>query len=92
MACCAMAIALEGELFLGVDGLIDGGEVVGEMGDFVEVLQADDGEGGGGEAVFAGVRGGAGLAFGCSGAGAFRGVGAIGGELFSEIGMRDPRL
>jgi hypothetical protein len=49
--------AFEGELFLGVFGAIEGDEVLGEMGDFVEVLNADDGEGGGGEAVRAGVLG-----------------------------------
>ena len=74
--------ALDGEEFLGVDGLVDGDEVGFEMGDFLEVFEADDGEGGGGEAVFAGVLGGAGLAFGGAGAGGLGGVGAIGGELF----------
>jgi len=59
--------ALEGEQFLGVDGLVDGGEVRFEMGDFVEVFEADDGEGGGCEAVKAGVAGGASLAFGVRG-------------------------
>jgi hypothetical protein len=54
--------ALEGEEFLGVDGLVDGDEVVPEMGDLLEVFEADDGEGGGGEAVFAGILGRAGPA------------------------------
>jgi hypothetical protein len=57
-----------GEELLGVDGLVDGDEVVAEAGDFLEVFKADDGEGGPGENVFAGVR--------CGG------VGAIGGEAF----------
>ena len=74
--------ALEGEQFLGVDGLVDGGEVGCEMGDLLEVFEPDDGEGGGSEAVRAGVAGGAGLAFGGAWTGAFGGVGAIGGELF----------
>ena len=74
--------ALEGEEFLGVDGLVDGGEVGREMGDLVQVFEADDGEGGGGEAVRAGVPGGAGLAFGGARAGGAGGVGAVGGELF----------
>ncbi len=39
--------ALDGEEFLGVDGLVDGDEVVPEMGDLLEVFEADDGEGGG---------------------------------------------
>jgi hypothetical protein len=45
--------ALDGEEFLGVDGLVDGDEIGSEMGDFIEVFEADDGEGGGSEAVFA---------------------------------------
>jgi hypothetical protein len=74
--------ALEGEHLLGVDGLVDSGEVGFKMGDFLEIFEADDGEGGGGEAVRAGVVGGSGLAFWRAWAGAFGGVGAIGGELF----------
>jgi hypothetical protein len=42
--------------------MVDGGEVVFEMGDLGEVLKADDGEGGGGEALSAGIAGGTGLA------------------------------
>jgi len=53
-----------------------------EMGDLIEVFEADDGEGGGGEAVFAGVLGRAELAFRGAGAGGTGSVGAIGGELF----------
>ena len=82
--------ALDSEQFLGVDGLVEGGEVGFEMGDLLEVFEPDDGEGGGGEAVRAGIAGGAGLAFGRAGrrvettlrAGALSGVGAIGGALF----------
>src|SRR5580704_7432968 len=73
--------SLEGEQLLGVDGLVDGSEVGFEMGDFIEVLKADDGEGGGGEAVRAGIGGGTGLAFGSARASALGRVGAIGGEL-----------
>ena len=47
--------ALDGEEFLGVDGLVDGDEVGAEMGDLVEVFEADDREGGGGEAMFAAI-------------------------------------
>ena len=54
--------AVDGEEFLGVDGLEDGQEVVLEVGDLLEVFEADEGEGRGGEAVFAGILGGAGLA------------------------------
>ena len=78
--------AFEGEEFLGVDGLVEGDEVVLEVGDFLEVFEADDGEGGGGEAVFAGILGGAGLALRGAGAGGLGGVGAIGGELFGGDG------
>ena len=52
-----------------------------EMGDFLEFFEADDGEGGGGEAVLAGVLSGAGFALGGGAAGGMGGVGAIGGEL-----------
>src|ERR1039457_6852772 len=45
---------LDGEEFLGVDGLVDGDGVLAEAGDLVEIFEADDGEGGGGGAVFAG--------------------------------------
>ncbi len=78
--------ALKGEEFLGVDGLVEGDEVFLEVGDLLEVFKADDGEGGGGEAVFAGVLGGAGLARRGSRAGGFGGVGAIGGELLRGDG------
>jgi hypothetical protein len=78
--------ALEGEEFLGVDGLIEGDEVVAEMGDFLKILDADDGEGRAGEHVFAGVLGRAGLAFGGAGSGGPGGVGAIGGEAFGGDG------
>jgi len=47
--------ALDGEEFLGVDGLVDGDEVGSEMGDLLEVFEADDGEGRGSEAVFAAI-------------------------------------
>ena len=79
--------AFDGEEFLGVDGPIDGYGVVAEMADFVDVFEAHDGEGGGGEPVFAGVLGGAGLA--CRGArsGGASGVGAIGGELNARDGF-----
>src|ERR1035438_7719781 len=42
-------------------------------------FEADDGEGGGGESVFAGVLGGAGFAFGGAGSGGLGGVGSVGG-------------
>ena len=49
--------AIDGEEFLGVDGLVEGFEVGFEVGDFVDIFDADDDEGRGGEAVFAGVLG-----------------------------------
>src|ERR1019366_2105256 len=44
--------ALDGEKLLGVDGLVDGDGVLAEAGYLVEIFEADDGEGGGGESVF----------------------------------------
>jgi len=79
--------ALDGEELLGVDGLVDGEEVGAEMGDFLELFEADDGKGGGGEAVLAGVLSGTGLSLGRDGAGGMGGVGAIGGELFRGDGF-----
>jgi hypothetical protein len=79
--------AFEGEQFLGVDGLVDGDEVGLEVGDGMEVFDAEDGEPGGGEAVFAGVEGGAGLALGGAWAGRVSGVGAVGGELLIGDGV-----
>jgi len=72
--------AFKGEEFLGVDGLIEGDEVVAETADFLNVFEADDGEGRAGEHVFAGVLGRVGLAIGGAGSGGLSGVGAIGGE------------
>src|SRR5450756_2587335 len=79
--------ALDGEELLGVDGLVDGDGVFAEFGDLVDVFEADDGEGGGGESMFAGVQGGAGLALGGAGSGGLGGVGAIGGELLIGYGL-----
>jgi hypothetical protein len=78
--------AFEGEELLGIDGLVEGDEVVAEMGDFLEVLEADDGEGRAGELVLAGILGGASLALGGAGSGRAGGVGAIGGEAFGGDG------
>jgi hypothetical protein len=72
--------ALDGKEFLGVDGLVDGEEVLPEVVDFLEVFEADDGEGGGGEAVLAGVLRGAGPALRATWPGRLGGVGAIGSD------------
>jgi hypothetical protein len=72
--------AFEGEGLLGVGGLVDGEDVGFERGDLLEVFEADDAEGGAGEAVAEGVAGGGGLALGGAGAGGEGGVGAVGGE------------
>ncbi|HTX35266.1 MAG TPA: hypothetical protein VME43_09595 [Bryobacteraceae bacterium] len=56
--------ALQGGEFLEVDWVVDGDEVGFDVGDFVEVLGADDDEIGGGEAMFPGVLGRAGFALG----------------------------
>ena len=77
---------LEGEQLLGVDRLVDGEEIVLETGDLIELFEPDDGEGGGGEAVSAGVLGGAGLAFGSARAGTLGRVGAVGCELLIGSG------
>ena len=41
----------EGKKLLGVDGLVESYQISGEMCNLVQVFQADDGEGGGSEAV-----------------------------------------
>ena len=74
--------ALDGEEFLGVDGAAEVHQVFPEVGDLIEVFEADDGEGRACEAVFAGILGRADLAFRGAGAGGPGGVGAVGGELF----------
>jgi hypothetical protein len=73
--------ALKGEEFLGVDGVVEVDQVFPEVGDLLKVFEADDGEAGSGEAVFAGILGTAGLPFRGAGASGLRCVGAIGGEL-----------
>jgi len=77
--------ALDGEAFLGVDGLVGGDGVGGEGGDSGSILHADDGEGVGIEAVLAGVLGGAGLAFGGLRPGGTAGVGAVGGDSLGGV-------
>jgi len=78
--------ALEGEELLRVDGLVDGDQIVAEAGDFLEVFEADDGEGRTGEDVLAGVLGASGLARRGARSGGFGGVGAVGGEAFGGDG------
>jgi hypothetical protein len=77
--------ALKGKKFLGVDGVVDLDEVGLEVGDGLEVFRGPRGHpsGGGsrGEAVLAGVEGGAGLTLGRARASRFGGVGSVGGEL-----------
>jgi hypothetical protein len=79
---------LEGVQFLGVDGLVDGEEVVLETGDLIEFFEPDDGEGGGGETVSTGVLGRAGFALGSAGAGTLGRVGAVGCELLIGSGHK----
>ena len=74
--------ALDGEKLLGIDGLVEGDEVLLEAGDGVEFFKPDDGEVGGGKAVLAGVLGGDGFALGRARSGGAGGVGAVGGEAF----------
>ena len=77
MACWARAMSSTAKSS-GVDGVIG----------CDEVFETDDGEVGGGEAVFAGILGRAGLAFRGAGAGGIGCVGAIGGELLRGNSMR----
>jgi hypothetical protein len=76
--------SLDGEDLLGVDGLVEFHGVVLEVGDLLDVFEADDGVSGGGESVFAGVLSGTGLAFRRAGAGGLGGIGSIGGELLGR--------
>ncbi len=73
--------ALEGQELLGIDGGVDADEIGLEVVDLFDVLEADDGEAGGGEAVFARVLGRAGLAFGSAGPGGELGIGDVGRAL-----------
>jgi hypothetical protein len=57
------------------------------VGDLLDIFEADDGEDGGGEAVFAGVLGGAGLTPRGAGAGGLGGIGAIVGESIRGDGV-----
>jgi hypothetical protein len=79
--------ALDGEQFLGVDGLISGHKVGLDMGDFLEVFQPDDGERGCPKTMLAGILGRAGLAVGGAGSRRVSGISAIGGELFVGDGF-----
>jgi len=65
-----------------------GDEVFQEVGDLIDVFEADDGEGRACEAVFAGILGRAVFAFRGGWAGGIGGVGAIGSELVWGNGMR----
>jgi hypothetical protein len=80
--------ALDGVVFLGVDGAITGDGVLAEFGEGLDVFELGEGEGVGAEAVFAGVLGGAGLAFGGARPGGALGVGAVSGEPFFGLGLR----
>ena len=73
--------ALDGEQFLSVDGLVNGDQVGFEVGDGLQVFEADDGEIGGSEAVTARILSGPGLTSRGTRAGGAGGVGAIGGQL-----------
>jgi hypothetical protein len=79
--------AFQSEDFLGVNGLVEGGEIDFEVIEELDVFEVDDGETGGGETVFAGILGRTGFAFGAARAGGMSGVGAIGLELFLGDGF-----
>jgi hypothetical protein len=74
--------AFDGKELLGIDRLVDGDEVGLQIGDLLEVFEADHSERGGGEAVLTSVLRGAGLALGGGGSSGVNGVGAIGSQLF----------
>jgi hypothetical protein len=78
---------LDGEELLGVDGLVDGDGVLAEAGDLVEIFEADDGEGGGGESVFAGVLGGADLPSGERGPVDWAALARLAASCLSEMGF-----
>jgi hypothetical protein len=83
--------AFEGEEFLGVDGVIGCDEVFAEVGDLIELFEANYGESSGGEAMFAGVLRRAVFSFRSAWAGgaqrAPQRVGAVGEELFQGNGI-----
>jgi hypothetical protein len=79
--------ALEGEEFLGVDGLIQGDEVFAEARDGIDFFSEDDDAVGGGETMLARVSGRAGFAFGGARAGGMGGIGAVGGKAFFGDGF-----
>jgi len=80
--------ALDGEEFLGVDGLVGGQEVGLEMGDFLKLFEADDGEGGGSEAVLPGILGGADLASGVRGPVERAALARLAASCLAETGLR----
>jgi hypothetical protein len=71
----------------GVDGLISRGEVGAQFLELGAVLDADDGEAGGREAMLDGVLRRAGFAFRSVGTGTSGGVGAIDGNLMRGGGL-----
>ena len=73
--------AFDSVALLGVDGAVDGDCAGDEFGDGLLVFDADNGEGIGAKAVFAGILGGAGFALGGARSGGAGSVGAIGGKL-----------
>jgi hypothetical protein len=77
---------LDGPEFLGVDGLVAVDEVGAAIGDFRDIFEAEDGEVGGVEEVFARVLGGAGFSFGGARASGLGGVGLVSGEALGGDG------
>ena len=84
--------ALDGAEFLGVDGAVDGDEVGAEFADVVEAFEDGDGEIGSSEAVFAGVLGRSGFAFGGARTGGAEGIGPVRGKLLGRIFFGHPGL
>src|ERR1035438_3485848 len=74
--------AFDGPELLGVGGVVEVEKVVAEVDDLIGVFEMGDSEDGAGEAMFAGVLSGLGLAGGGTGAGGLLRVDAIGCDLF----------
>ncbi|HUE01472.1 MAG TPA: hypothetical protein VMR62_18005 [Bryobacteraceae bacterium] len=77
---------IDGPELLGVDGLVALDEVGAAVGDFFDIFEAEDGEVGGVEEVFARVLGSAGLDFGGTRSGGVGGVGSVGSEALGGDG------
>ena len=74
--------AFDGKQLLGVDGLVGSDEIGAQLFEFLGILDADDAEAGGGEAVLQGVPGRTSLTRLTTGSRGPGGISAVGSELF----------